>query len=48
MIKLSRNPLRWMLAVLLAAIAPILVLWVANAGKNLGGYASSLMMPVIQ
>lgn len=36
MIKLVRNPLRWVLAIVLATIAPSLVLLVANTGKMQG------------
>lgn len=48
MIKFSRNPLRWILALILAPITPLLVLLVANTGKNAGTYAGILMMPVLQ
>ena len=47
MIKLTRNPLRWVLALVLVPVMPFLVLLVANFGKDCGEKVSTMMMPVL-
>ena len=45
MIKLSRNPLRWMLTLALMPLMPYLVLLVANFGSESAEKTWSLAMP---
>ena len=45
--KLSSNPLRWALALILMPLAPALVLLIAHKGAELAGHVSTLGMPFI-
>ncbi|WP_410951581.1 hypothetical protein [Pseudomonas sp. S1(2024)] len=45
--KISRNPIRWILAFALMPIMPILAFELANLGKDFGHYMVSLANPVL-
>lgn len=47
MVKLSRNPVRWILALVLLPVVPFLVLLVANLGRVTAEKTWELAMPVL-
>jgi len=47
MIKMTSNPFRWILALVLAPVAPIAVLWVANFGREHGERAGSIIVSLM-
>jgi hypothetical protein len=47
MMNMTRNPFRWILALVLAPVAPFVVLWVASLGREYGELAGSMMVSLM-